>query len=322
MNTTEMMDVFAEFAAITAVQKPVRKKPAPKHDFGDGRGKVFAHRHSNGEGWVADTANVSEKVFVSKRAKIYHYAVVKDNCQINGNAAVCGESELSENTRVDGEAFVAGHTDAKNCRIYGTARLYGGKLVNTEIHGNARITGDPVIVEAKISGQSFVTGRAKVTSSNIYGNSVIAGRSFIMESTTHGFVRLFDSAFVLRSTLQQHTMYARPLENISLCIKDNAMIANVNLLSAVILIKGHGTVVGGQIHFTPVMDRNGEVQRIECVDALCLPNVTITSLSEFERYNHENPGLRLGTAAELARRVDATRFNMNNLVPRRRLSPV
>ena len=40
-------------------------------DFKDGNGPVRAHKHVNGGGWVANTANVSETAFVGPNARIW-----------------------------------------------------------------------------------------------------------------------------------------------------------------------------------------------------------------------------------------------------------
>ena len=41
------------------------------HDFQDGRGPVPAHPHSNGGGWIADTATVDATARVSGDAQVY-----------------------------------------------------------------------------------------------------------------------------------------------------------------------------------------------------------------------------------------------------------
>jgi carbonic anhydrase/acetyltransferase-like protein (isoleucine patch superfamily) len=327
MNTTEESPYTPLLVeSIAPLTKPKRKKPAPKHDFGDGLGKVFAHRHSNGEGWVADTARVGEKVFVGKRAKVYHYATVDDDCAVTDSARVCGTCKIHERTRVGANAFIAGSTVIKRSVISGTARLYGGEIVGSEITENVRISGNPTVTGSHIRGSTFIVGRPEISGSTLAGRGVVVGgRSSIVGSNISGYVRILDAAFILNSVLRQDNSFNRPAKDIALCIKDNAMIAKVDLLSAVILVKGHGTIVGGRVYFSPPMSMsNGITQwnRIECVDALCLPNVDIESWNQFERYNHEDPGQRLGTAAELTRRIDATRFNMDNLVPKRRLAPV
>src|ERR1041385_247731 len=49
------------------------------HDFGDGAGAVPAHQHSNGGGWVAETAVVDPLVFVASTAAVYQYAQITNN---------------------------------------------------------------------------------------------------------------------------------------------------------------------------------------------------------------------------------------------------
>ena len=40
------------------------------YNFNDGNGPVPAHQHTNGGGWVADTATVDEKAFVGPNALV------------------------------------------------------------------------------------------------------------------------------------------------------------------------------------------------------------------------------------------------------------
>jgi len=47
--------------------------------FDFGNGLVPAHQHSNGGGWVADTATVSETAYVGPNA------VVSGNARVSGN---------------------------------------------------------------------------------------------------------------------------------------------------------------------------------------------------------------------------------------------
>ena len=41
-----------------------------KFDFNDGNGLVPAHKHSNGGGWVAETADVADTVYVWPEAMV------------------------------------------------------------------------------------------------------------------------------------------------------------------------------------------------------------------------------------------------------------
>ena len=54
------------------------------YDFGDGNGPVAAHKHSNGGGWVADSATVTDSAYVGPDAVVY------------GNAAVSGKAWVFE----------------------------------------------------------------------------------------------------------------------------------------------------------------------------------------------------------------------------------
>ena len=81
-------------------------------DFGDGNGPVRAHRHANGGGWVADTAQVAESAYVGKLARVSGEAQVYDEAQVYGKARVFGEAQVS------GKALVSG-----KARVFGEARV-------------------------------------------------------------------------------------------------------------------------------------------------------------------------------------------------------
>ena len=70
-------------------------------DFQDGNGPVPAHQHSNGGGWVADTARVAVTSFVGPDARVSGNAWVSDNAVVSDNARVYG------NARVSGDAWVS-----------------------------------------------------------------------------------------------------------------------------------------------------------------------------------------------------------------------
>ena len=56
------------------------------YDFG--AGPVPAHQHSNGGGWVADTATVADTAYVGPNAQVYGEA------QVFGEAWVYGEAQV------------------------------------------------------------------------------------------------------------------------------------------------------------------------------------------------------------------------------------
>ena len=133
-----------------------------KHDFDDGNGLVLAHKHTNGGGWVADTASVSYTVHISPNAEVYEYAtvvewvVVTGDAKVFGKASVSGYALVSENANVFGKANVFG-----NAKVYGNSKVYG----NAKVFGDAMVSGN-----AKVSGDAMVSGDAIVSENAlVYG---------------------------------------------------------------------------------------------------------------------------------------------------------
>lgn len=62
--------------------------PTQKSTFDFGNGPVPAHQHSNGGGWVADTAKLSETAYVGLNAQ------VGGNARVAGNACVTGSAQV------------------------------------------------------------------------------------------------------------------------------------------------------------------------------------------------------------------------------------
>ena len=87
-------------------------------DFEDGNGPVPAHRHSNGGGWVADTAQVLEAAYVCRNAQIFGYA------HVSGNASVFEDARVYGNARVSGNASVFGNAEV-SAQVYGIRRSDG-----------------------------------------------------------------------------------------------------------------------------------------------------------------------------------------------------
>ena len=82
------------------------------HDFLDGNGPVPAHRHSYGNGWVADTAKVADTAYVGPQARVF------------GNASVLEQARICDYAEVSGHSTVRG-----NARLCGTSKVQGSALV-------------------------------------------------------------------------------------------------------------------------------------------------------------------------------------------------
>ena len=74
--------------------------------FDFGYGPVPAHQHSNGGGWVADTATVADTACVDPYAKVFGNAWVFGNALVFGNARVFGNALVAGNAKIESSAHV------------------------------------------------------------------------------------------------------------------------------------------------------------------------------------------------------------------------
>ena len=74
------------------------------------------HQHSNGGGWVANTAVVAASAYIGPDARVFGNALVSGKAQVYGHALVYGAAQVFGNARVSGDAWVYG-----NARVSGNA---------------------------------------------------------------------------------------------------------------------------------------------------------------------------------------------------------
>ena len=163
-------------------QSDVGESGPSKHDFGDGSGSVAAHRHSNGGGWIADTATVMDSVYVSRNAQVFGEASVSDHARIRDSARVSGSAEVYGNAQVFDRAEIS--DDAVVCdiaKVYGDAKVGGNARVEdharvfgrASVTGNARVYGGAEVVDdASVSGDAAVFDNAKVFA-QVSGNALV-----------------------------------------------------------------------------------------------------------------------------------------------------
>ena len=149
------------------------------YDFKDGKGLVPAHQHSNGGGWVADTATVDDTAHIGPDAKVYGNARVYDKARVygNGKAQVSGNAILSGNAIVSGNALVSANAQIYDkalvsgyAHVFGDAKVYGNaRLYDTaKVYGNAQVCGD-----ALLYANAQVFGDAKVSSNQHVSFSIV-----------------------------------------------------------------------------------------------------------------------------------------------------
>ena len=71
------------------------------------------HQHKRGGGWIANTAQVDESVFVDQYAIVYGQAKLSEKVRVLGTAAVSGHAVLSGNVVVCGNCWIDGTFKAK-----------------------------------------------------------------------------------------------------------------------------------------------------------------------------------------------------------------
>lgn len=195
----------------TNAPAPVRKKRAPKHDFQDGLGRVFAHRHINGGGWVADTAKVDDKVHVGKRASVYHHAVVKGNVVVQHYAQVCGgvtidaltgSISISHHSIVGGRAEIA----SVDLHVYDHAKIFGGVISGTcKFKDHAEVRERPTLRNVTMHNKCWIGGTGTVDHTDCRDHVRIYGAPQITNSVLRGWVIVKQSAIITNSTITSMT---------------------------------------------------------------------------------------------------------------------
>lgn len=222
----------------------VRKKRAPKHDFKDGNGRVFAHRHDNGNGWVADTAKVNESVYVGPRSEIFNFARVSGGCRLEGLSRIYGHAEVSgsvilkktaqiygrsrvvdlaqlhDNSSISGHATVSGNT-----QLFDTAAICDRTTVaGSRISGSARIWGDAILLRSNLTGPIQIGGNGCVICSTLYGAIVVDNYAQIAHSTVNLYSTTRAATFKNFSVVADNCHIYMPIE-----VKDHAVLARVTI---------------------------------------------------------------------------------------------
>lgn len=138
----------------------------PTFDFQDGQGPVPAHQHSNGGGWVADTAAVAPTVWVSPYATVCHYAVCRNDARIEGRARVFGGAVVMDQARVSDNAIVKG-------------RACVGDMA--QVCDNAIVADDSAVLGTSVIAQFVnLTGKCVIS-----GNTILSGRFTVNNTKIH-----------------------------------------------------------------------------------------------------------------------------------------
>jgi len=83
------------------------------------------HQHSNGGGWVANTAVVAASAYIGPDALVYDNARVFGNAQVYGNARVFGNAQVYGDARVCGDTWAVSPLYIQGTRHAITNSAYG-----------------------------------------------------------------------------------------------------------------------------------------------------------------------------------------------------
>lgn len=115
---------------------------------------VPGHRHPNGGGFVADTAQVASTAFVGTNAAVLDRAHVEKSARIEGFATISGDALVTDRAIVGGNALVTNRATVQDeALITDYAELYDG----CKIGGRAR-----VLAAGRVFGSNEVMGEAVV----------------------------------------------------------------------------------------------------------------------------------------------------------------
>jgi len=149
-------------------------------------GYVPVSAHSNGGGWVQDSAEVADSAYVEKnamvcaRARVYGNAAIRGNAHINGNAHIYGNATVRLGS-IGGSRFAAGVVTHNAPHVYGNARIFSAAITGGRIYGNAkvgegaRVDGGLVYGNAKVFG-----GNTLVDGGEVFGTAVVRGDAKIL----------------------------------------------------------------------------------------------------------------------------------------------
>ncbi|TWV99173.1 multidrug transporter [Chitinophaga pinensis] len=125
--------------------------------------KTNGHTHSNGGGWVSNTATVAATAYVGPKA------------------IVRGSSNVSGNARIEGTAWVENATVQNNVVITGNANVWGGTYT-----GSANISENAILNNCTVSGTAIVKGNAMEWGVSFGSGVTVGGDAEIGSCSTAG----------------------------------------------------------------------------------------------------------------------------------------
>ncbi len=177
--------------------KLVNMEPVERASYTPGTG----HSHPNGGGWVANSAKVSDSVYVSPDAMVIDSAVVSGNARIEDSAVVGGSASVSGNAVIGGHAAVFG-----GGWVYGPS---GWEQGSVRVDGNA-VIGDSAVVSnsCTVTGNARVLQKAFVTDGvTLKDNAAAKGMAYLYGKGVYSGTAVLDGDYANEESLSSGTSF-------------------------------------------------------------------------------------------------------------------
>ena len=151
--------------------------------------QVSGHYHSNGGGFVENSANVADSVYVGKDAMILGNSTVTGNAVVTDHAVV-SNAKISDNARISGYACVYGNWWDSAVTVCDNAKVGENAVVtgSVKISGNARVMGNAYLMDSyQATDNATVKGTAYCYGSGIASDqAILDGEFYNDQSVAHG----------------------------------------------------------------------------------------------------------------------------------------
>lgn len=148
--------------------------------------------HSNGGGFVANTATVASTAYVGPKAQVLNNAKVQNNARIEDLAIIKNAAVINQNAVVSGTSIIGEVAQVTgNAKVRQQSRIYGNSVIsgNAIIEGNTTLFNTQVYEQAKLSDNTFCWG------ANLHGDIKLGGDAEFFQECSNGTYFQFESAY-------------------------------------------------------------------------------------------------------------------------------
>lgn len=165
-----------------------------------GYSKGRGHAHSNGGGWVSDSASVADSVYVGPNAMVLGNATLTGTVRVEDYAVVANEVTASDNVVISGHAVVDG-----GGWVYDNGWTFGSVILSD----NAVVSDSAVVTNScKISGNAKILQKAYLSEAiTVKDNAVVKGMSYLYGKGNYSGQVILDGDYANEEALSSGTAF-------------------------------------------------------------------------------------------------------------------